>query len=972
MKTAKAGTGIVAVLMVLMMACSAFAQCPRVPLLEALDAMNSDAEVSVTQIAVPWPNDPKYYYEFKPVGIPPTDGFIIYPGGLVDERAYAVTARAIAKAGFLVAVVPMPNCLVLFGPGRADAVIDNNPAITTWAIGGHSFGATGACWYISGNFTHSSKIKGVVLWAGIPDPAQPINDKPVKGLSLWATNNPKTNEDVINGSKPNLPPDTHYIALQGGNHAQFGWYGDNETDYDYFADDGSDLPADISRKMQTDLICSYTISLLDSLTPDSTNIPAAHAQVTAQDGSTWERVGFPGFGDRNNTDIVALTPYKGNLYALTRNDVSGFELWKTNPAQGWHRMHVQGLTDQNDYYGYLQHPDLPDNPFQFLPSVQYNPNMNIWADMIEFKGHLYVALSTGYMGSALFGSRGAAVWRTDAVAWEPLIGGHDPVAQGTLRTISSCGNNDGTNTAVFTDNGTPDWDVDSLQGCVVEVDAEFTAATHGQTDVIVPGRRLFRITANTADSLTVQQHETAATTQFTRCDEYLAGGGDIGRPRNNMPGIKSGAGYTITCGEHARGFGDMWNKSIIDFEVFNNELYASIGLNTDQGARVMKTSDGLTWVADSPYSFDNIHGKDWHDGSDLVTCPDPDTRRGRKVSSSATKMVKTSVTGQETLLIGGTGTAGCNGVGARVYRRDGDNLWTPIVDVLVDENSSGSNENGFGYDSGGDFFRAAFQAWSWVEYLDTLFIGLQKIEGGNMIYSTDSASEEDGAWALSMGGADNPNPEDTSPNPALNGFGDVLNTGVFLYNYNDTIYAGSMVTNQSMYYLDNQINGADLWKGTGPADSISWQRIVSDGFGDPAILQFQSFTEYADTLYMVAAPVNSSNLRGNEPANHTGVIVYRLATEGAPCELIVTHKPIRAERLTRPRRVVLNVASADETFDIFGLIDLGPLTWDKVKFNRRRNRLQIRAIVPAGLEPGVYTISVGACSGEVVITGSFR
>ena len=78
----------------------------------------------------------------------------------------------------------------------------------------------------------------------------------------------------------------------------------------------------------------------------------------------------------------------------------------------------------------------------------------------------------------------------------------------------------------------------------------------------------------------------------------------------------------------------------------------------------------------------------------------------------------------------------------------------PIVDVLVDENDTGSNENGFGYDNGGDFFRAAFQAWSWLEYQDTLFIGLQKIEGGNMIYYTDSASEEDGAWALSMGGID--------------------------------------------------------------------------------------------------------------------------------------------------------------------------------------------------------------------------
>lgn len=972
----KLQTGMVFLLAAVMSANVAFAQdspCPAVPLLEALDAMVSDSEVSVTQVAVPLQDSgpwsyPQtgYYWELKPVGVTPRDGFIIYPGGLVDIRAYAVVAREIARAGYMVALVPMPSCLVIFAPGRADAVIDNNPDITTWAIGGHSFGGVGACWYVYNNggaFTNSDKIKGVVLWASIPDPGKPINDKPVKSMTLWATNNPATNEEVINNSKPNLPPDSYFIGLQGANHAQFGWYGDNETDYDYFLDDGSDLPADISRRMQTDLMFSYTANFLDSLTPDTPNIPAAVAAVSADDGSTWEKVSRPGFADRNNTDIVALTPFRGNLYALTRNDVSGFELWKTSPGQGWYRIHVQGLTDQNDYYGYLQHPDLPDNPFTYLASLQYNPNMNIWADMIEFKGRLYIGLSSGYMGSALFGSQGAAVWRTDDVEWEPVIGGHGPDAQGTLSAIASCGEGDGSSTAVFTDDN-QSWEADSLAGCVVAVDAEFTAATHGQAGVIIPGRRLFRIVANTATQLTVQQQETAATVQFTRCDEYLTGGGDIGRPRNNMPGISVGAPYAVTCGDHARGFGDPWDKSIIDLEILNDELYASIGLNTDQGARVMKTSDGLTWSADSPFSFDNIHGQDWHDGSSIEPCT---KRKGEAVSSSATKMVKTAIAGEETLLIGGTGTNGCNGFGARVYRRDGSNMWTPIVDVLVDENSTGSNENGFGYDDEGNFFFAAFQAWSWLEYNGALFVGLQKIEGGSMIYFTGSADEQDGAWTLSMGGRDNPVPDDTSANPALNGFGDVLNTGVFLHEHNDTIYAGTMVTNQSIAYT-NPINGADLWTGTGADGSISWNRIVDDGFGDPTVLQFQSFTDYENTLYVAASSVNSSNLRGNEPENYTGAVVYRLAEEANQCALVVDHKKIRAEKLFKPRKATLRI-SGSEGLDIFGRVDLGPLTWQRISYNARKNRLKVKAIVPAGLGPGSIPISVGDCFGEVVITG---
>jgi hypothetical protein len=285
----------------------------------------------------------------------------------------------------------------------------------------------------------------------------------------------------------------------------------------------------------------------------------------------------------------------------------------------------------------------------------------------------------------------------------------------------------------------------------------------------------------------------------------------------------------------------------------------------------------------------------------------------------------------------------------------------------VDENDSGSNENGFGYDSGGDFFRAAFQTWSWLEYLGTLYVGLQKIEGGTMIFATDSAAEQDGAWSLSMGGTDNPNPQDTSANPQLNGFGDVLNTGVFLHRYNDMIYAGTMVTNQSIYY-ENPINGADLWTGTGTGADIDWRRIVEDGFGDPTVLQFQSFTDYNATLYMVASSVNSSNMRGNEPENYTGAVVYRLAAQGTDCELTIRHRKIKAKKLTKPRKRVLRITGS-EGFDPEGTRNLGPLTVRKAYPNTKKGKLKLKITVPEGLEPGIIPISVGDCRGQIEILG---
>ena len=127
----------------------------HVPLQAALDAMNSDSQVTVATISVPsWTGgtiySPQFYYEFTPASGTPTEGFIFYPGANVDERAYSKICHAIAAAGYLVALVPMPDWMAIYGTNRADAVISNHPEITKWSIGGHSFGAVTACWYVTG------------------------------------------------------------------------------------------------------------------------------------------------------------------------------------------------------------------------------------------------------------------------------------------------------------------------------------------------------------------------------------------------------------------------------------------------------------------------------------------------------------------------------------------------------------------------------------------------------------------------------------------------------------------------------------------------------------------------------------------------------------------------------------------------------------------------------------------------------
>lgn len=602
---------------------------------------------------------------------------------------------------------------------------------------------------------------------------------------------------------------------------------------------------------------SASIFIFEKHEPPTCNyIPAAFETITAEDGSTWERVNVPGFGTKYNVAVVAMCPYRGSLYALTRNDQTGFELWRTTCNGTWERVFVPQFT-QNDFYGWLK-PGLLSQPID----KKFNLKQNTWGDMIEFKDKLYVAISSGYQGAQMYGSIGLEIWSFDGEYWLPVVSKSKAVKDasartGTLTAISSCANNDGTRTAVLTDSN-KSWTTNQWAGGVLEVEGTFSDGTKGL--------RLFNIVSNTGTALTVQENEKADTDEFTICAEHKIGC-DPGRPAYNVPAIGVGAKYRIWKGTNASGFGEMWNKSIVDFEIFNDELYATIGLNYEDGTRVWKTSDGINWVPSSPYSFGRFHGYD-PNGNPTGFClvPGMENRNGSPVSSSATKMIKSSVTGTETLFTGGTGSSGCNGRGARVARLDGSN-WNLIVDYFVDENTTGTNENGFGDDGteGGSFAYANFQAWSWANYDGLLFTGIARLSGGARIMYTATGSADDGAWVYAVGG-DHPIYPD--------GFGDVNNIAFNLFPYGGALYAGSLANSQ--LNDGGPVNGADIWKATGPGTNLTWTRVTGNGFGDNNTVAFEAFTVFNGSLYVAGSNMVPSQVWGEEPAVYSGAKIYRL------------------------------------------------------------------------------------------------
>ena len=212
----------------------------RPPLPEAIAALESDDLVTVTH--EPW-------LTFSPSQNMSNTGFIFYPGGRVDPRAYASLMNAIASEGYLVIVPEMPINMAVFNANIADEIIANYPNINHWVIGGHSVGGTMAAQYTG---KHRETIDGLAIWASYPADSTDISDFDIPVLSIYGSQELRVNDISVGERKHLLPDDTLYIRIEGGDHHQFGSYEINPDDH----------LATTSRASQHEQIIQATLNLL--------------------------------------------------------------------------------------------------------------------------------------------------------------------------------------------------------------------------------------------------------------------------------------------------------------------------------------------------------------------------------------------------------------------------------------------------------------------------------------------------------------------------------------------------------------------------------------------------------------------------------------------------------------------------------------------------------------------------------------
>lgn len=169
------------------------------------------------------------------------NAIIFYPGGKVDYKAYVPLANELSKNGTLVYIVKMPLNLAVLSPNKGSKIINSNSLVKNWYIAGHSLGGAMAATFA---YDNEEKLKGIIFLAAYPAKNKSLSNSSLRVLSLFGEKDGLATEEKIENTKVLLPSNTIYVKIDGGNHAQMGYYGSQK----------GDNVASISREVQQSIL----------------------------------------------------------------------------------------------------------------------------------------------------------------------------------------------------------------------------------------------------------------------------------------------------------------------------------------------------------------------------------------------------------------------------------------------------------------------------------------------------------------------------------------------------------------------------------------------------------------------------------------------------------------------------------------------------------------------------------------------
>lgn len=181
---------------------------------------------------------------FMPAGAgADTHAIAFLPGGGVDPDAYVPLIRRIADTGVPIALVELPWRMAFSESAKAatwQRVLRAHAALgraRPLVLAGHSRGGALTAAFA---YDHAATLSGLIMIGTTHPRDHNLSALRIPVLKIAATRDCVADLDATRANARNLPASTTWVVIDGGNHAQFGYYGSQL----------GDCAADISRDEQ--------------------------------------------------------------------------------------------------------------------------------------------------------------------------------------------------------------------------------------------------------------------------------------------------------------------------------------------------------------------------------------------------------------------------------------------------------------------------------------------------------------------------------------------------------------------------------------------------------------------------------------------------------------------------------------------------------------------------------------------------
>jgi len=208
-----------------------------------VDRMIEETQLNVTANGEAWVIEPQNSDESL--------GWLIYPGGKVESKAYVPLAIELAKTtNQRVIIVSFPLKLGILKSGVGKEWMDEYSNIERWVIVGHSLGGVAGASFAN----KDDRVVGLAFLASYPNASL---SKEIEMISIRGSEDKVLNMSQFSKKIENFSVSSEFYVLQGGNHSQFGSYGFQK------GDGVSSISEEQQRRFVVDFLAQWSMDKFD-------------------------------------------------------------------------------------------------------------------------------------------------------------------------------------------------------------------------------------------------------------------------------------------------------------------------------------------------------------------------------------------------------------------------------------------------------------------------------------------------------------------------------------------------------------------------------------------------------------------------------------------------------------------------------------------------------------------------------------